>query len=201
MLPPLAELVNTGTGVGAGGLFVAFGGIIGVILYHLLPFLLKRAELMAQHRKDLTAEEAAREVREQALKAGAWEDAKTAYEKWLMDQEQQNTRLQGVVDRQQQAIDAIQSRYADCLQTRAQQTGTIHFLHAGLRRAFAELKGLGRDPGELPDLPAPADPGEAARAEFNVRQVAQHTSLVRELGEHIDAARPGPAREDTGGGE
>ncbi len=124
--------------------------------------------------------EAAAEGRDAKSRKDAYKEASLAYQSHLRSKDEYIAMQAVVISELEKAQEAWRDAAADCREDVAEQRTVNHFLLEAIRKAFLELKELGRDPGPLPELPT-ARPRRDAVADFLSRQATQSATAVREL--------------------
>lgn len=106
-------------------------------------------------------------------------------EKLQLQLERQGT----VITQQQTAIEALWKADGDCRTALAEARSSIHFLYDQIKRLHGELRGAGRDPGDLPHLPEIHE-RTPPTLEFVARQATQSAVLVSEAAKVLQSPPP-----------
>lgn len=123
---------------------------------------------------------AASDTRDAKTRKDSYKEASLAYQSHLRSKDEYIAMQAAVISELERAQEAWREAAAECREDVAEQRTVNHFLLDAIKRAFAELKELRRDPGPLPELP-PTRPRRDAVADFLSRQAAQSATAVREL--------------------
>lgn len=130
---------------------------------------------------------------------GKWSEQKRADRKDTLDEVWKYVaELKGAVERRDavleqhgRAVELFSRQNADCREEAAELRQAVHFLHGSLERAYAQLRKLGHDPGDLPELPPPRQRQPGPDPEFVARQ-AQHSAGLLKQASGAFAAPPPP---------
>jgi hypothetical protein len=109
-------------------------------------------------------------------------DAISEYREIIDRLEAQAERQAAVIRQQGQAVETMQRAWGDCREECAENTAAARFLYGLLKNLHQLVRSLGRDPGELPELPK-SRRYEAPDPEFLARQARHSAELVEEAGQ------------------
>ncbi len=137
------------------------------------------------YRKEQTRQdadiEAAANVRDAKTYKDAYKEATAATQAHLRSKDEVIAMQTAVIREHAAAENAWRQVASDCQEDRAEQRAVNHFLLDALQRAFDAIRELGRDPGELPELPPPRPRRSEHEAEFLSRNAAQSARAVKEF--------------------
>jgi len=168
--------------IAATAITSAISAVAGGVLGRLLAFRKDRVQQDADN-------DAASDARETKLRKDAYKEASLAYQAHLKSKDEYIAMQSTVIGELERAQEAWREAAADCREDVTEQRTVNFYLFDALKRAFTELRALGRDPGALPDLP-PVRPRRDAVADFLSRQASQSAKTVRELDAKLSTPPP-----------
>lgn len=92
-------------------------------------------------------------------------------------------RSDAVMRQSQEALEAVWKSDSDCRVSLGEARTCIRFLYDTIKRLHGTLRGLGHDPGDLPELPPMTEPIQDHHAEYLARQAAQSSQVVQQAGQ------------------
>lgn len=149
----------------AGGWWAALGGLVTAVLGGAAAVVVS----VWKQKDKSTASSARLATKERRDTIDEWRN----YANYLLAQ---NERKDQAIKDQQEAIESILGDHSECREKIAELRAYVWYLMDALRRAFASLKALGQNPGDIPDMPT--DRHGQSDSEFKVRQAEQSANLV-----------------------